>query len=372
MHKLLLLLLVLPALAFAQQVPPPGIAAKAWLLVDYASGQTIASQDADERAEPASLTKLMTAYLAFQALKQNTIKATQMVQVSERAWKAPGSRMFIQPKTPVTVDELLHGMIVQSGNDASIALAETIAGSEDAFAQMMNREAQQLEMRGTHYVNATGLPDPEQYTTAADLVKLSEALIRDFPESYPLYAIKEYKYNNINQPNRNRLLWLDPMVDGIKTGHTETAGFCLIASAKRGNRRLISVVLGTNSDSARAIESQKLLNHGFQYYDSIRLYEKGQQLSLLEVWKGADSKVKAGFDRDLFLTIPKGDADKVKATLVSHQPLIAPVSLGQQVATLHVTVDGKEIPDIPVLALEAVGVAGPIGRAWDTLRLWFK
>jgi D-alanyl-D-alanine carboxypeptidase (penicillin-binding protein 5/6) len=372
MHKLLFLLFALPALALAQQVPPPSIAAKAWLLVDYSSGQTLAAQGADDHAEPASLTKLMTAYLAFQALRQKTITLTQTVPVSERAWKAAGSRMFIQPKMAVTVDELLRGMIVQSGNDAAIALAETISGSEDAFAAMMNREAQQLGMRDTHFVNATGLPDPQQYSTARDLARLGQALIRDFPDSYSLYAIKEYKYNNISQPNRNRLLWLDPNVDGIKTGHTENAGYCLVASAKRGNRRMLSVVLGAASDSARAIESQKLLNHGFQYYDTVRLYEKGQQLSLLDVWKGAEGKVKAGFDRDLFLTVPKGDADKVKASLVSQQPIIAPVSLGQQIAALHVTVDGRQLPDIPVLALEAVGVAGPIGRAWDTLRLWFK
>jgi D-alanyl-D-alanine carboxypeptidase (penicillin-binding protein 5/6) len=372
MHKLLLLLLTLPALALAQQVPAPSIAAKAWVLVDYASGQTIAAQNADDHAEPASLTKLMTAYLAFQALQQKTITPTQLVPVSERAWRAPGSRMFIQLKSSVSVDELLRGMIVQSGNDASIALAEAIAGSEDAFAQSMNREAQQLGMLNTHFVNATGLPDAQQYSTARDLARLAQALVRDFPDEYPLYSIKEYKYNNISQPNRNRLLWLDPNVDGIKTGHTESAGFCLIASAKRGNRRMLSVVLGAASDSARAIESQKLLNHGFQYYDTVRLYEKGQQLSLLDVWKGADGKVKAGFDHDLYLTVPKGDADKVKANLVSQQPLIAPISLGQQVANLQVTIDGRPIPDIPVVALEAVGIAGPIGRAWDTLRLWFK
>jgi serine-type D-Ala-D-Ala carboxypeptidase (penicillin-binding protein 5/6) len=372
MRKLLLLLLVLPALCMAQQVPPPDIAAKAWLLVDFASGQTLAAQNADARAEPASLTKLMTAYLAFQALQQKTLTLTQAVPVSEHAWKALGSRMFIQPKLPVTVDELLRGMIVQSGNDASIALAEAIAGSEGAFAQMMNQTAQRMGMKNTHYVNATGLPDPEHYSTARDLATLASALIRDFPDNYTLYSIKEYKYNNIRQPNRNRLLWLDPNVDGVKTGHTDNAGFCLVASAKRGNRRVLSVLLGAVSDSARAIESQKLLNHAFQYYDTVRLYEKGQQLSQLQVWKGADSTVKAGFDSDLYLTVPKGDADKVKANLVSQQPLIAPISQGQQVAVLKVTVDGKEITDIPVRALEAVGVAGPIGRAWDTLRLWFK
>jgi D-alanyl-D-alanine carboxypeptidase (penicillin-binding protein 5/6) len=372
MYKLLIFLLALSAPAWSEQITPPSIAAKSWLLVDYASGQALVAQNADDHAEPASLTKLMTAYLAFQALQQKTLAADQVVKVSEHAWKASGSRMFIQPNKPVTVDELLRGMIVQSGNDAAVALAEAIAGTEDAFAATMNREAQQLGMRDTHFVNATGLPDPQQYSTAHDLARLAQALIRDFPDPYALFSVKEYKYNNLSQPNRNRLLWLDPNVDGVKTGHTDNAGFCLVASAKRGNRRMLSVVLGAASDSARAIESQKLLNHGFQYYDTVKLYEKGQQLSALEVWKGADSTVKAGFNQDLYLSVPKGDADKVKASLVSQQPIIAPVSQGQQVATLHVLVDGRQIPDIPVYALEAVGVAGPIGRAWDTMRLWFK
>ena len=374
MNKLLplLLLLLLPTLALAQSAPPPAVAARSWLLVDHASGQTIAAEKADERIEPASLTKLMTAYLAFAALRQKALAPSQAVPVSERAWRAAGSRMFIEPKTPVTVDELLRGMIVQSGNDACIALAEAVAGTEDAFVQNMNREAQRLGMTATHFANSTGLPDAQHYSTAADLARLASALIRDFPEYYALYAIREYRYNNISQPNRNRLLWIDPNVDGVKTGHTENAGYCLIASAKRGERRLVSVVLGAASDSVRAIESQKLLNYGFQYFDTVRLYEKGQQLSTVEVWKGADGKVKAGFDRALYVTVPKGESDKVKASLVSHQPLIAPVSRGQQVATLKLAIDGRPLADFPVTALEAVAVAGPLGRAWDTLRLWFK
>jgi serine-type D-Ala-D-Ala carboxypeptidase (penicillin-binding protein 5/6) len=372
MRKFLFFLLALPVLGFAQQVPAPAIAAKSWLLLDYASGQTLTAQNADERAEPASLTKLMTAYLAFQALQQKTITPAQVVPVSERAWKAPGSRMFIQPRLPVTIDELLHGAIVQSGNDACIALAEAIAGSEDAFVQMMNREAQRLGLKNTHFMNATGLPDPQHYSTASDLAKLASALVRDYPEYYPLYAVKEYRYNNISQPNRNRLMAMDPTVDGIKTGHTENAGYCLVASAKRGNRRMLSVVLGTASDNLRAGESQKLLNYGFQNFDTLRLYEKGQQLSLLKVWKGANDEVKAGFDRDLYLTVAKGESAKVKADLVSQQPLLAPISQGQQVASMRVSVEGKQIAEIPVLALEAVPMAGPIGRAWDTLRLWFK
>jgi serine-type D-Ala-D-Ala carboxypeptidase (penicillin-binding protein 5/6) len=241
-------------------VPPPSIAAKAYLLVDLVSGQTLAADNADAPREPASLTKLMTAYLAFRALKDKELTPSQMVNVSERAWRAEGSRMFIEPKKAVSVDELLHGVIVQSGNDASIALAETVAGSEDAFAERMNREAARLGMKNTRFVNATGLPAPKETSTANDLALLAAALIRDFPEYYPLYSIKEYRYNNITQPNRNRLLWTDPYVDGMKTGNTDAAGFCLIASARRGQRRLLAVVLGAASESARAIEAQKLLN----------------------------------------------------------------------------------------------------------------
>ena len=252
-------------------VPPPSIAAKAYLLVDLVSGQTLAAENADAPREPASLTKLMTAYLTFRALKDKELMPSQMVNVSERAWRAEGSRMFIEPKKAVSVDELLHGVIVQSGNDASIALAETVAGSEDAFADRMNREAARLGMKNTHFVNATGLPAPKETSTANDLALLAAALIRDFPEYYPLYSIKEYRYNNITQPNRNRLLWTDPYVDGMKTGNTDAAGFCLIASAKRGQRRLLAVVLGAGSESARAIEAQKLLNYGFQFYDSVQL-----------------------------------------------------------------------------------------------------
>ena len=252
LKHLLAFLLLLPALAFADAPPPPPIAAKAWLLYDVTSAQVISSANPHERVEPASLTKLMTAYLAFSALRQKTLRPEQVVPVSERAWKAPGSRMFIEPKKPVKVEELLHGMVTQSGNDACIALAEAIAGSEEAFVQMMNREAQRLGMKSTGFTNSTGLSDPKHYSTAYDLGLLAAALIRDFPEYYPLYALREYRYNNINQPNRNRLLWLDPNVDGMKTGYTENAGFCLIASAKRGTRRLLSVVLGASSDNARA------------------------------------------------------------------------------------------------------------------------
>jgi D-alanyl-D-alanine carboxypeptidase (penicillin-binding protein 5/6) len=358
--------------AHAQSIQPPVVAAKAWLVMDVSSGQTIATQNGDERVEPASLTKLMTAYLSFSALRQKTLALNQAVPVSPRAWKAGGSRMFIQPDKPVTVEELLQGMIVQSGNDACIALAEAIAGSEELFAQMMNREAQRLGMKNTNFTNASGLPDPKHYTTANDLALLAAALIRDFPDFYRIYSQRQFRYNNITQQNRNRLLWLDPNVDGMKTGHTENAGYCLIASAKRGQRRLLSVVLGASSDGMRAQESQKLLNFGFQFYDSVRLYEKDQAVSTLQVWKGAERQVKAGFTHDLFVTVPRGEAEKLKADLVSQQPLVAPLSAGQRIGTLRVLLDGKLMAEYPVVALENVPVAGFVGRTWDSMRLWLK
>jgi len=357
--------------AAAQNPPAPVLNAKAWLLIDMSSGQVLASQSPAERVEPASLTKLMTAYLTFAALKSKAITLEQAVPVSERAWKAIGSRMFIEPKHPVTVAEAMRGMIVQSGNDASIALAEMIAGSEDQFAAIMNREAVRLGMKNTSFKNSTGLPDPQHYTTVEDLAKLAGAIIRDYPDFYPLYSMKEYTYNNITQPNRNRLLWLDPNVDGMKTGHTDSAGFCLIASAKRGPRRLLSVVVGTQSESARSTESQKLLNYGFLGYDAVRLYQKGQSISSLEVWKGESRELKAGFDRELFVTVPKGQAEKLKATLTSQKPLIAPIALGQKIGTVKVTLDGREVADVPVVALEKIEGAGFFGRALDTMRLWF-
>ena len=373
-HLALLAIFIFPALALAQQLPtPPALAAKSWLLVEYASGQELASQAADERIEPASLTKLMTAYLTFAALRQGTIQLDQMITVSEKAWKAQGSRMFIQVDTQVKVEDLIKGMIVQSGNDACVALSEAIAGSEDNFAQMMNREAQRLGMKASSFRNSAGMPDPQHYTTARDLAVLVSALIRDFPEDYAkYYSMKEFRYNNITQPNRNRLLFIDPSVDGVKTGHTEAAGYCLISSAKRGSRRLLSVVLGTSSDAVRAQESLKLLNFGFQFYDAVQLYAKDQAVSNLKVWKGSEKTVKAGFTRDFVLAVPKGYGPRVKAELVSRQPLIAPVTQGQVVGTMKVSLDDKPMGDYPVVAIEAVPVAGIFGRAIDTVRLWFN
>ncbi|MBV2234977.1 MAG: D-alanyl-D-alanine carboxypeptidase [Sterolibacterium sp.] len=358
---------------WAQSVEPSiDIAARSWYLHDAASGQVLLSSNPDERVEPASLTKLMTAYLAFAAIKQSKLRLEQNIAVSTQAWRAEGSRMFIDPKIPVTVDELLHGMIIQSGNDASIALAEAIAGSEENFAKQMNREAQRLGLKNSSFRNATGLPDPQHYTTARDLATLASALIRDFPEYYPLYSIKQYRYNNITQPNRNRLLWSDPHVDGMKTGHTKTAGYCLIASAKRGERRLISVMLGTASENARANESQRLLNFGFQAFDGLKLYTGGQAIAQLPVYKGAQRKLKAGFSHDFMISVPAGMGKQLTVELVSLQPLLAPVAAGQQVARLKLTLAGKPYGEFPVVALEEVPIGNIFSRGWDTLRLWFE
>jgi D-alanyl-D-alanine carboxypeptidase (penicillin-binding protein 5/6) len=374
LRLLLLSLFLLPLSVFSQQIPaPPALAARSWLLVESASGQELASQAADERIEPASLTKLMTAYLSFTAIKHGLIRLDQPVPVSEKAWRTSGSRMFIKVDTQVPVEDLIKGLIVQSGNDASVALAEAVAGSEDNFAQMMNREAERLGMKNTRFRNASGMPDPQHYTTARDLATLSSALIRDFPGEYAkYYSMKEYRYNNINQINRNRLLWLDSSVDGVKTGHTEGAGYCLIASSKRGERRLLSIVLGAASDAVRTQESLKLLNFGFQSYDAVRLYAGNQPVSELRVWKGASSTVKAGFRNDFIIAVPKGFSSRLKTELLSRQPLMTPIAVGQPVGTLKISLDDKPYGDYPVVALEAVPMAGFFGRMIDAIRLWFN
>lgn len=361
----------MPAIANnAQVAPPPSLAVKAYLVKDFNSGYVIAKQNATMRVEPASLTKIMTAYLSLKAIKNGHLQLNQTLPVSEKAWKAEGSKMFIEPNKPVTVDELLQGMIIVSGNDASIALAEGIASSEELFAEMMNKEAQRLGMKNTHYMNATGLPDPQHYTTAADLALLATALIHDFPEEYKrLYSVKEYRYNNITQPNRNRLLWLDPNVDGMKTGHTESAGYCLISSAKRDQTRRIAVVLGAPSDAARATESQKLLNYSFQFFDSILVYKQGQNINQLKVWKGAENQVESTVGSDLYLTLPKGEYANIKAAISSIQPLIAPIKKGQNIGTIKFVLNGKVIDQRPLVAAKTVETAGLIGRAWDSIKL---
>ena len=373
MRILVALLLVFSLTVEAAAPQPPSVIGKSWMLGDLSSGQIITAQRVDERFEPASLTKLMTAYVVFMALRDKKLAPDQQVNVSTRAWKAAGSRMFIEPRRPVTVDELVRGMVVQSGNDACIALAEAVAGNEEVFVQMMNREAARLGMKNSKFMNASGLPDAQHYSTAQDLYLLAAALIRDFPNEYAqYYSQKEYRYNNITQPNRNRLLWIDPSVDGVKTGHTEAAGYCLIASSRRGGRRLLSVLLGSTSEAARAQESLKLLNWGFQFFDSVKLHAAGSPVRSIEVWKGAARNVKVGVADDLFVTVPKGEADKLKAELVSQQPLVAPLAKGQRVGVVRVTHDGKPFGEYPLITLEPVAAAGFFGRTWDTLRLWLK
>lgn len=347
----------------------PAVSAKSWLLLDVASNQPITAGNPDARIEPASLTKLMTAYLTFKALRQKAIALHDMVTVSAHAWKAEGSRMFIEPERPVSVDELIHGVIIQSGNDASIALAERIAGSEGDFAQLMNKEAAALGMTGTHFVNATGLPDPQHYSTARDLARVARAIQHDFPDFYPIYGQKEYRYNNIRQPNRNRLLWTDPSVDGMKTGHTDSAGFCLVASAQRSGRRLLSVVVGTESESARSLESEKLLNYGFQYYDTQRLYTAGAVLRRLPVFKAHSDLIDAGFRQDVWLTLPKTDFARYKENFHAKEPLVAPIAAGQVLGTLEITVDGKAVASVEVESLAEVPTGNLLQRTWGALRL---
>ncbi|HTN66643.1 MAG TPA: D-alanyl-D-alanine carboxypeptidase family protein [Burkholderiaceae bacterium] len=364
--------------AFAQALPPPTVAAKSWLLQDVTSGQTIAANNADMRIEPASLVKLMTAYLAFEALKDKKLTLDQMIQVSERAWKVDpsSSKMFIEPRVPVSFGDLLYGVIVQSGNDASVAVAEAVAGTEEAFVVLMNREAQRMGMKSSHFANAHGLPSPDNYSTAHDLGILATRLIADHPDSYKMYSTKSFTYNKITQQNRNRLLWLDPTVDGMKTGHTQASGYSLVASAKRpngsGERRMISVVLGTNSDQQRAQESQKLLNWGFQNFDTVKLYAKDAPVATPEIWKGTQNQIKLGFNRDVFVTVPRGTADKMKPVLERRDPLVAPVAANSQVGMLKMVADGKTLAEFPLLALEQVNQASIFGRAWDSIRLWLK
>ena len=367
-----LVFLALPASAALPQPPAPQVDARAWLLIDTASGLPLAEKNADAAIEPASLTKLMTAYLAFSAIKEGRLTLGQTLPVSQRAWKAEGSRMFLDPRKPAQVDDLLRGMIVQSGNDACVVLAEAIAGSEEGFVVMMNETAKNLGMTNTHFMDSTGLPQPKHLTTARDLARLTGALIRTFPEFYKIYSTKSFRYNGITQPNRNRLLFIDPTVDGVKTGHTESAGYCLIASARRDQRRLISVVLGANSDNARAMESLKLLNYGFQFFETVRLYPGNQAVSTLRLYKGGKSEIGAGFLADFYVTVPRGSGRNIQAQVMSRQPLLAPLRRGERIATLRLSSNGVALADYPMVALDSVPVAGLIGRTWDNLLLMFK
>ncbi|EGV35406.1 D-alanyl-D-alanine carboxypeptidase family protein [Neisseria weaveri] len=354
------------------QAGVPEIAATAYVIKDVQSGQILAQKELNTQIEPASLTKLMTAYLAFKALDNGTLKPEQMLTVSERGWKAEGSRMFLDVRKPASVSDLLKGLIVQSGNDAAITLAEAIGGSEEGFADLMNAEAKRLGMNQTVFHNSTGLTSDGHLTSVNDLVILAEAIIKDFPKYYPIYSIKSFKYNNIEQPNRNLLLYRDADVDGLKTGHTSSAGYNLVASSKRNGRRVISVVVGTGSTEARAAESSKLLNWALQSFDTPKLYEANQTISQVKVYKGASNAVNVGFIDAAYITLPRGEGKNIKPILETVQPVLAPVHKGQVLGKLKIMNGDKVLAEKEVTALNAVEEAGWFGRLYDGIVLWFK
>lgn len=368
------LLSVLPVMADTGLPPtPPRVEARSYFLLDLSSGQVLARQNEDQRLAPASLTKLMVAYLVFDALKNRQIKLDQSFTVSEAAAKVEGSRMFAKAGQSIKVDDLIAALVVQSANDAALTLAEGLAGSEDAFVGRMNVQARKLGLTHTQFRNATGFSHPEHRSTARDMTQLASRLVVDFPDDYRRYFSKrEFSFNGLAQQNRNRLLWQDPQVDGIKTGHTQEAGYCLIASAERGKRRLIATVMGARSDADRAMYAQKLLNYGFLETDSIRFYRAGQAVATLPVYKGSRSELGIGFLRDFSLTVQKGAGSRLKAQIITRQPYIAPVSKGQAMGTLRMTLDGKMVGEYTLVALDNVPVAGWFGRFWDSLRLLWQ
>ncbi|MEE3236334.1 MAG: D-alanyl-D-alanine carboxypeptidase family protein [Pseudomonadota bacterium] len=361
--------------AQAQQTPipqPPIIGAKSYLLVDGTTGAMLASLKPDERLAPASLTKLMTAYAVFHALEEDQISLADRVTVSEKAWRTEGSRMFIEVDTQVSVEELLLGMIVQSGNDASVALAEHVGGSESVFTQLMNQHATALGMTGSHFMNPAGLPHEDHYSTARDIATLAQAIINKFPDYYDWYSVKEYEYNGIRQPNRNSLLWRDPSVDGMKTGRTDEAGYCLVSSAKRDNMRVISVVLGTSSAKTRIDGSHALLNYGFRFFETRLLYRAGETVATTRIWKAEKEMTSLGLPEDLYVTIPRGSFDEVESVLNMPPQLLAPVAQCQPLAELQVSLNGESILNTPLRALED----NPDGSFWqrtrDGVALWFE
>lgn len=363
----------LPQAAPVTIVPaPPALAAKAWILVDFDSGTVLAEGNADARVEPASITKIMTIYTISQLLKAGRIKLTDQVPISAKARSMTGSRMFVEQGAKVTLEDLMKGDIIQSGNDASVALAEYAAGSEEVFASLMNRNAASLGMTATHFVNSTGLPDPGHYTTARDLSRAAVALIRDHPDVYRWFSIKEFTYHGITQPNRNKLLWRDPTIDGIKTGYHEAAGYCLAASALRDNMRLIAIVLGTDSENSRADAAAALLNYGFQFYETRRVFTANQPIKSVRVWKGDAAEVPLGLQRDLYVTVGRGQIPRLQSAMQFTSKLIAPIAGGQDVGQLRVTLDGKVIAQRPVVALKTVGEAGLWGRTVDGVKLMFE
>ena len=356
----------------ARPVPSaPQLAAASYILMDFNSGRILVEHNADQRVDPASITKLMTAYVVFSELDQGNISLQETVPVSEKAWRTGGSRMFIEPDMQVSVEDLVRGMVIQSGNDASVALAEHVAGSEEAFASLMNHFSEQLGMTGTHFVNDTGLPDPDHYTTARDVAVLSLATVRDFPDYYAWYAEKEFTFNNIRQHNRNTLLWRDPAIDGLKTGHTEAAGYCLAASAKRDGMRLISAVMGSASESTRASESQTLLNYGFRFFETVQLYQGGQELARARVWKGLTEDVALGIAEELFVTIPRGRYDELEARVEVQPELTAPLAAGDAVGAIRVVLGDETVASRDLLTLAPVEEAGFFGSMMDSMTLWF-
>jgi D-alanyl-D-alanine carboxypeptidase (penicillin-binding protein 5/6) len=374
-HRLFLLVLLAaaPAAWAAEQVVPaaPQLAAKAYVLMDADSGRVLVEQAGDERLPPASLTKLMTAYIATKEIEGGRINENDQVTVSEHAWRTGGSRMFIKLGSQVSVSDLLHGIIIQSGNDASVALAEHIAGSEDAFADLMNTTAQRLGMSNSHFMNATGLPHPEHYSSPHDMARLARAIIYEDPAHYAIYSQKEFFWNNIKQPNRNLLLWRDKTVDGLKTGHTDEAGYCLVASAVRDGMRLIAAVFGTSSEQARAAETQKLLTYGFRFFETRKFYQKGAELAQAPVWKGAERQVKAGLAEDLSMTLPRGQLDKLQASMTLQPMLVAPIAAGQEIGKVEVRLGDQVVHSAPLVALQAVEQGGLFRRMWDSIRLFF-
>ena len=366
--------------ALAQAPQPPEIAAKSFILVDLSSNQVLAERDADAQYDPASLTKLMTAYLVFVAIHDKKLSLDQRIPVSRRAWderKGGGSLMFVDTTMTPTVDELLKGVIVQSGNDASVVLAEAVGGSVDGFVAMMNKQAQAWGLKNTQFRNVTGLTEPGHYSSARDSATMAAKIINDYPEFYKYYSIREYTYNHIRQFNRNLLLRRDPTVDGMKTGHTDAAGYCLVASAVRdmpnGKRRLLSVVMNTASSEARAAESQKLLNWGYQAWDAVQLFAAGQPVTTVPVWKGTSREAKLGANGAVVVSVPKGEGDKLKTRIERTDPLLAPLTQGQRVGRIDVTTaGGTAIATVPLVVMEPVALAGIVGRTWDALRLWIK
>ncbi|WP_104201846.1 D-alanyl-D-alanine carboxypeptidase family protein [Billgrantia saliphila] len=379
MPAVLMCLLLFVSQALAQSTPspqaivpsPPQIAAKSWILMDANSGRVLTEHNADERLPPASLTKLMTAYLVERELDRGNISLDDMVPVSENAWRTGGSKMFIEVGKQVSIRDLLYGIIIQSGNDASVAVAEHLAGGEGPFADMMNQHASRLGLSNTHFVNATGLPHPEHYSSARDLALLSQYIIDDYPEHYAIYAEKYFTFNDIRQPNRNRLLWRDASVDGLKTGHTDEAGYCLVASAERDGMRLISVVMGTSSEEARAQETQKLLSYGFRYFETLKLYDQGAVLNSPRVWGGEKNELRLGVDQDVFMTLPRSRSEELSARLDVRPDLTAPINLGERVGTLEVRLGEEVVGEQPLVALEAIEEGGLFKRLFDQVRRFF-